>query len=69
MQGENAVKRWIELGEFLIAKYNDGCVKDENGRPRGIGYPSEWLETVLESNPQQFKLPVWSESKKNERLQ
>jgi len=68
MQGENVVKRWIELGEFLITKYNDGYVKDENGRARGRGYPSQWLETVLKSNPQQFKMPIWDEEKKDGRL-
>jgi dipeptidase len=68
MQGENVVKRWIELSEFLITKYNDGYVKDENGRPRGRGYPSHWLELVLKSNPDQFKLPTWSEEKKDGRL-
>jgi dipeptidase len=27
-QGETTFRRWIELGEFLICKYNDGYVKD-----------------------------------------
>ena len=67
-QGEQVVKRWIELGEYLLTKYNDGYVKDERGRPRGVGYPSEWLKEVLKSNPDQFKLPVWGEEKKDGRL-
>jgi dipeptidase len=67
-QGENAVKHWIELGEYLLTKYNDGYVKDENGRPRGVGYPSEWLKEVLKSKPKQFKLPTWGEDKKDGRL-
>jgi dipeptidase len=67
-QGEMVVKRWIELGEYLITKYNDGYVKDENGRPRSQGYPSEWLQTVLKSKPKQFKLPGWGEEKKDGRL-
>jgi dipeptidase len=67
-QGEMVVKRWIELGEFLITKYNDGYVKDENGRPRSLGYPSEWLKAVLKSKPKQFKLPGWGEDKKDGRL-
>ncbi|MCK4814396.1 C69 family dipeptidase, partial [bacterium] len=61
--GEMVVKRWIELGEFLLTKYNDGYVKNERGRPRGVGYPSEWLREVLKSKPEQFKLPVWGEKK------
>jgi len=68
MQGEQMVNRWIELGEYLITKYNDGYVKDERGRPRGVGYPSEWLKEVLKSKPQQFKLPPWGEDKKDGRL-
>jgi dipeptidase len=67
-QGETVVKRWIELGEFLICKYNDGYVKDENGRARSKGYPSEWLKKVLKLKPEQFKLPGWGEEKKEGRL-
>lgn len=67
-QGDMVVKRWIELGEHLICKYNDGYVKDKNGRARGVGYPSEWLKTVLRSKPDQFKLPSWGEDKKDGRL-
>lgn len=47
-QGDMVVKRWIELGEYLICTYNDGYVKDKNGRARSMGYPSEWLKTVLQ---------------------
>ncbi len=64
-QGEQVVKHWIELGEFLLTKYNDGYVKDDQGRPRGVGYPSEWLKEVLKSRPEQFKLPKWGEEKKD----
>ncbi len=64
-QGEMVVKRWIELGEHLLTKYNDGYVKDERGRPREMGYPSEWLKEVLKSKPEQFKLPGWGEDKKD----
>lgn len=64
-QGEQVVKRWIELGEYLLTKYNDGYVKDDRGRPRGLGYPSEWLKEVLKSKPKQFKLPTWGKEKKS----
>jgi dipeptidase len=67
-QGEMVVKRWTELGEYLICKYNDGYVKDKNGRPRSLGYPSEWLKKVLKMKPTQFKLPKWGEEKKDGRL-
>jgi dipeptidase len=67
-QGEEVVKQWIELGEFLLTKYNDGYVKDENGRPRGLGYPVEWLKKVIEEKPDQFKIPEWGEDKEDGRL-
>jgi len=54
---EAVVDRWKELGEHLLTKYNDGYVKDENGRPQERGYPEEWLRAVLEQRPDQFKLP------------
>jgi dipeptidase len=63
--GEQVVKRWIELGESLLTKYNDGYVKDAQGRPRSVGYPSEWLKEVLKSKPEQFKLPKWGGEKKD----
>ena len=47
-KGEEAVRKWKELGEHLICKYNDGFVKDENGRPRAVGYPRSWLKKVLD---------------------
>jgi dipeptidase len=56
-QAEMAVARWRDLGEFLVAKYNDGYVKDEKGRPQEVGYPESWLREVLTLRPQQFKLP------------
>jgi dipeptidase len=49
--GESTVRRWRELANQLIVKYNDGYV---NGR--GVGYPEPWLHRVLKENPQQFRL-------------
>lgn len=57
-RGELVTKRWKELGEHLITKYNDGYVKDERGRPKEQGYSEEWLRKVVKSRPDQFKLPV-----------
>lgn len=57
-QAEQVVSRWKELGEYLITKYNDGYVKDENGRPTEKGYPESWLREVIKSRPDQFRLPV-----------
>lgn len=56
MHAEMVVSRWRELGEYLITKYNDGYVKDENSRPQNKGYPEEWLREVLKARPNQFRL-------------
>lgn len=55
--GEEVVRKWEDLGKYLIAKYNDGYVKDKNGRPAEKGYPEKWLREVIEERPEQFKLP------------
>jgi len=67
-QGERVVKRWIELAEHLLTKYNDGYVKNEKGRPRAKGYPKDYLRQVLKLKPEQFKLPPWGDKKKDGRL-
>jgi dipeptidase len=67
-QGEQVVSRWKELGEYLITKYNDGYVKDENGRPREMGYPEGWLREVLKSRPDQFRLPVRGETNSESKV-
>jgi len=67
-QGELVVERWRELGEHLIVKYNDGYVKDENGRPQGKGYPESWQEEVLRARPEQFRLPVKKEEVPESKL-
>ncbi|MCD6347486.1 MAG: C69 family dipeptidase, partial [Bacteroidales bacterium] len=56
---EGVIKDWIKLGEALITKYNDGYVKDDNGRARGVSYPEEWLRKVVKERPNQFKLKEW----------
>ncbi|MBD3331506.1 hypothetical protein GF356_01545 [candidate division GN15 bacterium] len=56
--GEKVVRRWTELAEYLIAKYNDGYVAEEPGRPQPKGYPERWLRAVLESRADDFRLPV-----------
>ncbi|MEN6334720.1 MAG: C69 family dipeptidase [Phycisphaerales bacterium] len=49
--GESTVRRWRQLAEQLLTKYNDGYI---NGR--GVGYPEPWLRRVLKENPDQFRL-------------
>jgi dipeptidase len=53
---ELVVKRWRELGESLIRKYNDGYVQDEHGRPQEMGYPDSWYREVIRARPEQFKI-------------
>jgi dipeptidase len=66
--GESVMRKWQELAKYLICKYNDGYVKDEDGRPQDAGYPEEWLETVVDSRPDQFKLPPPEDSTVETRL-
>jgi len=54
---EQVVDRWKALAEHLLTKYNDGYVKDENGRPQERGYPESWLHKVVQTRPDQFRLP------------
>jgi dipeptidase len=65
---EKVVTRWRELGEHLIVKYNDGYVKDEEGRPQEESYPESWLREVVKSRPDQFLLPVKEEQVPESKL-
>jgi len=65
---EDVVDQWRKLGEFLICKYNDGYVKDENGRPQELGYPEEWRRDVLGLRPDQFILPQWESDHARRRI-
>ncbi|HNS22824.1 MAG TPA: C69 family dipeptidase [Sedimentisphaerales bacterium] len=49
--GESTVRRWRQLAEQLLVKYNDGYIHG-----RGVGYPEPWLRRVLKENPDQFRL-------------
>ena len=55
--GELVVKRWRALGEYLIRKYNDGYVQHRPGEAEECGYSEAWLRRVVESRPDQFRLP------------
>ena len=55
-------ERWLELAEHLITKYNDGYIKDENGRPKTVGYSQEWIDKVIQDKPSHL-LPVWEKEK------
>jgi dipeptidase len=53
---ETAVKRYRQLGETLIRKYNDGYVQDDSGRPQEVGYPEAWYREVIRARPDQFRI-------------
>lgn len=55
---EDVVRKWRDLGEYLLTTYNDGYVKDANGRVTEQGYPESWLRAVLKQRPEQFLLPT-----------
>ncbi|MCP4632362.1 MAG: hypothetical protein GY855_05505, partial [candidate division Zixibacteria bacterium] len=60
--------RWRSLGEYLIMKYNDGYVKNEEGRPADKGYPEDWSRKVLKEREKQCRLPVKDQSVPERRL-
>ncbi len=57
LHGEDVVKKWKDLGEYLIRKYNDGYVQNERGYPHQKGYSENWLKKVLKEKPKKFLLP------------
>ena len=60
--GERVTRRWRDLGETLIRKYNDGYVQNEPGRAEETGYPRDWLEKVETMRPESFLLPAGGDS-------
>ena len=54
--GEMVIKSWRELGEYLIWKYNNGFIKNEEGSGESKGYPEDWLREVVKNRPAQFLL-------------
>lgn len=61
-------RKWTELGEHLITKYNDGYIKNDKGRPEENGYPQEWLNTIYKQNPDKFKIPDYKHKNKSENI-
>ena len=67
--GAKTVKRWKELDNYLLVKYLDSNIKqeDENGfktngygypaRPMQPGYPDSWKKRVSEETREQFVRP------------
>ncbi len=44
--GKMVHNNWVELGNRLVTKYNDGYIKDEKNRIHEKGYPKKWLEFI-----------------------
>ena len=57
MHVDQTVGRWKELAEHLLTKYNDGYVRNAEGKSTEVSYPEPWLRRVLRERPEQFKLP------------
>jgi len=56
-QAEEVVRRWKELGEALLTKYNDGYVAGGDDEASvEVGYPESWLREVIRTRPDQFRL-------------
>lgn len=67
--GANTVRRWIELDNYLLVKYLDSNVKqEENGefkrnghgypaKPQQPGYPDSWKKQVIEESGDRFQRP------------
>jgi len=58
MHAELTVSRWQALIEHLFTKYNDGYIRDPQGKYPDVGYPEAWLRRVIHERPEQFRLPV-----------
>lgn len=57
-QGEMTVKRWKKLGEFLLWKYLDGNVKDEDGQVTHPTYPDAWYRAIVKDTGDRLKVRV-----------
>ncbi len=50
-EGSKLITDWINLGEYIITKYNDGYVKDfKNHKINQTGYPKDWYNKVNRYN-------------------
>jgi dipeptidase len=54
--GEAVFRNWQGVAEAILTKHVDGYVKTGQGRPRGLGYPQDWLKRVVVDRPDQFKV-------------
>ena len=62
------IKKWWDLGDHLITKYNDGYIQNDKGRPQEIGYPEKWLKKEVNENQKKFRLMQERDGKENCKL-
>lgn len=59
-QSNLVMKRWRELWEYLVMRYNDGYVNDVNndyGRhPKGVGYGDYFFKRVVNERPGYYEI-------------
>jgi len=56
--GNLVYQRWVELGNELITKYNDGYIK-ESRHIKAVPYPKAWREEIIRQNPEKHKIIKW----------
>ncbi len=60
IETDSLMQTWIDLGEFLITRYNDGYIKDQDGRAQEVGYPVFYRKEVIKHR-ESVILPVWDD--------
>ncbi|MCE1228950.1 MAG: C69 family dipeptidase [Firmicutes bacterium] len=55
-QTELTMKRWKQLGEFLIWKYLDGNVRDAKGEVTHPAYPQDWYRRIVKERGEVVKV-------------
>lgn len=55
-QGYKTHEQWVDLGDYLIMKYNDGYVKDSNYQITSPGYPDSWKKEIIKLYPGKYKI-------------
>lgn len=56
---DDLVQRWWELGDRLVAAFNDGSHVFANGTQKTYGYPAWWLQMIGFDNGAEWWRPQW----------
>jgi dipeptidase len=62
--GNTVHEKWVELGNYLVMKYNDGYIRDEQNKVTKLGYPEEWLRIVTNNEGEKYLLESAAEKEK-----